>query len=249
MCKRRQTWLLFWFKFWVKIYTLWLFEWHVWPWWLTRHQSRGKMVPRGTPWHPLSCSFSGNAPPSFLPPAYCQTDKSLNFKSWNTWTGWKQYTGLLTFSSAPLKQFFDGANGARALIFPGLLLSDEIIERKTMIFLLSEWIKVTITVVFPDKDHWCCSPQASAILETFCAAALASVPCLALVGGGVWQGCSWGRAWVNGHPCTLGQRWSPLHTWTKVQCILHTWTKVVTRAHLEVLFFFDRGRGRTPYIS
>ena len=26
--------------------------------------------------------------------------------------------------------FFDGTNGARALIFPGLLLSDEIIERK-----------------------------------------------------------------------------------------------------------------------
>ena len=61
-----------------------------------------------------------------------------------------------------------------------------------MIFTLSEWIKVTMTVVFPDKDDWCCSPQASAILETFCAAALASVPCLALVGGAV------GRAAVEG---------------------------------------------------
>ena len=79
------------------------------------------------------------------------------------------------------------------------------LREKTMIFILSEWIKVTMTVVFPDKDHWCCSPQASAILETFCAAALASVPCLALVGGGRWQGCSWGRAWVSGHHTHLDE--------------------------------------------
>ena len=217
-----QTWPLYWFKFRVKIYTLWLFEWHVWPWWLTRHQSRGKMVE-----HPdTPCPAPFRATP--LLPSCLQLIAKLT-RVWILNPGilgrYGNSARTLTENSRLLhwKQFFDGTNGARALIFPGLLLSDEIIENND------------IHIIRVDKSDNDCgvSWQRSLVLLSssfsnfgdFLRRGFSICPLL----GTSWWGRLAGLQLREG----LGE-WSLLHTWTKVQCTLHTWTKMVTSAHLDM---------------